>query len=378
VKKLLLIGGGIAHAEALATLATASTRNADVTVLNPRRAMPWAPMLPGLVAGHYEYAECHYDLAALARGAGARLIDESIAAFDPLARVATTDTGRRLEFDFASIDVGASSVSPGVAGLRDYALLARPAELFLEGWERVVELVREGSLRRLTMVGGSACAVELMLAMQHRLRHQLPADQYAACGFGLVASGARLLEDLPEALSTVVEAVCLERGISLLRGAAAVEVTPQAVHLANGARLLSDLTVWADGALAPRWLGASGLACDADGFLVVDAQLRAPAHPHVFSAGESARLPDNASPPTAVGRAQEARLLAGNLLAILAAQPLAAWSAPAETTRWISLGSREALGLRAGLVLHKVRWWSWRRKDRADRRTLQRYRGAGA
>lgn len=370
MKRLLLIGGGPAHAEVLAAMARSATANAEITVIHPRRLMPWAPLLPGLIAGHLRHEECHYDIAALARAAGAAFVEEPVAAFDANAQVAVTGDGREWPFDLASLDVDASSLAPAVPGVRQNALLTRPVHVFLEGWERVVELVAEGRLRRITMVGGDAPAVALFLAMQQRVRATVAPDLFATLGFGLVTPGARLADSGPHALSEALEVVCQARGISLLRGSAVTEVAADGVQLANGARLASDVTLWADGCHAPTWLAATGLACDMHGAVEVDAQLRARSHPHVFAAGDCA---------TAAGDAVRTgwpALLAANLAAALAAQPLGIAPAAPAAPQWIDLGTREAIGVAAGRLRLTWRWWWWRRMERAARKALARYRPA--
>lgn len=368
MKRLLLIGGGPAHAEVLVALAQAATANAEVTVIHPRRQMPWTPLLPGLVAGHHAHEACHYDLAALARAAGAAFVEEPVVAFEADARMAVTGDGREWPFDFASLDVDASTLAADVPGVRQNALLTRPVHVFLEGWERVVELVAEGALKRLTFVGGEAGSVGLFLAMRERLRAQVAAERFAALGFCLVTPGARLCETGPHALSEALESVCLARGISLLRGSAVTEVAPDGVQLANGARLASDVTIWSQGRHAPRWMSASGIVCDEAGAVQVDPQLRSRSHPHVFAAGDCA---------TGEGPAQPAQpaLLAANLAAALAAQPLAAAVPTTDPPLWIDLGTREAVGVVAGRARLNWRWWWWRRMDQSSRKALARYRG---
>lgn len=368
MKRLLLIGGGPAHAEVLVALARAATANAEVTLIHPRRQMPWLPMLPGLVAGHTRHEECHYDIAALARAAGAAFVEEPVAAFEADARVAVTGDGREWPFDFASLDADASTLAPDVPGVRQNALLTRPVHVFLEGWERVVELVAEGALKRITCVGGDPATVGLFLAMRERVRAQVTSERFAELGFCLVTPGARLCETGPHALSEALEAVCLARGISLLRGSGVTEVAPDGVQLANGARLASDVTIWAQGRHAPRWISASGLVCDEGGAVQVDPQLRSRSHPHVFAAGDCAA---GEAPP---GPAQTG-LLAANLAAALAAQPLTAATPVADAPWWIDLGTREAVGVNAGGARLNWRWWWWRRMDHASRKALARYRG---
>lgn len=373
MKRLLLIGGGVAHAETLVSLAEASTRNADVTLLHPRRLMPWLPLAPGLVAGHHTHADAHYDLAALARRVKAKFIEEGVAAFDPVKRLAATTSGQVLEFDLASIDAGASSFDPAVGGLRQNALLARPLDVFLEGWERIVEMMKEGKLRTLNLVGGDAWSVELMLAMHHRLGRELDPELMRACGFAIVTPAARVLEDWPEEFSARVEDECFGCGISLMRGAAVTEVTRDGMQLANGARLASDVTIWARGSHAPRWLDTAGLERDATGRLEVDAQLRTARHPHVFAAGECVARPGAEAATTHAALLHEAGLLARNLQAACAAQPLGTREDVADGTRWFALGARAALGWQAGRMRERAPWWWWRRMVAAERKALRRY-----
>ena len=292
MKKLLLIGGGLAHAEVLRQLAGSATANAEVTLVSPRRQVLQSGMLAGLVAGHYGHAQCHIELAKLARAAHAVLVDERVVGLDPAGNRARLAGGRVLEFDLASIEVGAAAPAPRVPGLREFALLARPVELFLEGWVRIRELMVEGTLRKLTVIGGDAAAVELLLAMRFRLARELPAAILAECGFSIVTAGARLLEAWPQPLAEAVEAECAAQGISLLRGATVVAVERDTVVLSNGARLASDITVWAEDGHPAAWLVASGLDCDAAGCMQVDQTLRSTSHPQVFGAGHCAALPE--------------------------------------------------------------------------------------
>ncbi|MBL8382824.1 MAG: FAD-dependent oxidoreductase [Burkholderiales bacterium] len=374
MKRLLLIGGGIAHAELLAGLAAASTRNADVTLVHPRRLMILPSLAAELVAGQVSHAEACYDLGALAKRIRARFVEDAVVGLDAHARVATTESGQRLEFDVASIDAPTTTASPEVPGVRENALLARPTELFVEGFDRVVELVRDGLLRRIAFVGGGAWAAEMWLAAHRRLVREVPQATLAGCGFHLVTTGARLVEELPEAASEVFEAACMVRGISLLRGAAPIEVTRETLHLANGARLATDVTLWAQGNTPPRWLRAAGLALDAAGFLAVDAQLRSTSHAHVFAAGDSARVLGMPAAEDPVLRERQALLLTANVQAALAAQPLANWTEAPPAPRWFVVGEREAVMLRDGALVQSVRWWRWRRKmaaEAARRKRLQ-------
>jgi selenide,water dikinase len=69
---LVLVSGGHAHVRVLKGCGMRP-------VPSVRVESPYSGMLPGHVAGHYSFEECHIDLGGLARVARARLIrDEAI------------------------------------------------------------------------------------------------------------------------------------------------------------------------------------------------------------------------------------------------------------------------------------------------------------
>ena len=167
---LVLVGGGHAHVHVLKSFGMRPMPGVRVTLIARDVETPYSGMLPGYVAGHYDFDECHIDLVRLARFAGARLIhDEAVGidrvdapglvprpSADPLGFAVARHrlgTARRAMCRARPSTRSRSSRSPGSrrAGKR---LLARA--------RRVPRL-------RLAVVGGGAGGVELALSAQHRL-----------------------------------------------------------------------------------------------------------------------------------------------------------------------------------------------------------------
>jgi selenide, water dikinase len=72
-------------------------------------------MIPGYVAGHYTFEECHIDLHRLATYAGARLVHAECNHIDSTAKTLHFQGRAPIGYDCLSIDIGITP-SPAVPG----------------------------------------------------------------------------------------------------------------------------------------------------------------------------------------------------------------------------------------------------------------------
>src|SRR5262245_55623155 len=107
VRNLVLVGGGHAHVHVLKNFGMRPVPGTRLTLVTRDVETPYSGMVPGFVAGHYGYEECHIDLHRLARFAGARLIHDQAVGIDRDARRVLLKQSAPVSYDVLSIDIGA-------------------------------------------------------------------------------------------------------------------------------------------------------------------------------------------------------------------------------------------------------------------------------
>jgi len=340
--RLVLAGGGHSHALLLRMWAMArgggSRRPAaQITLVSRRSTALYSGMVPGLVAGLYDEPTCAIDLRRLCLLANATFVQAEITGLDPQARELQLEGRPSLRWDWLSLDVGAETIDTAHA-----AVAVKPLEPFL----RWCAQQKQGSLR---IRGGGAAAVEVALALRGRGLQPELLLRGNALHLGSAAAnrlGERLLEGA---------------GISVERN------SPEDAA--------ADLAC--TGSRGPRWLAASGLACDAQGRVLTEASLRVQGQPRLFASGDCGVIADHPRPPSGVWAVRCAPTLAHNLAAAVAGRPLRPW----RPQRW----ALQLLGDGGSLMRQPqaVAFWGpwafgpspllWRWKQALDRRFMERF-----
>jgi selenide,water dikinase len=86
VRDIVLIGGGHSHVVVLRRFAMQPLAGVRLTVLCTDTDTPYSGMLPGYIAGHYDFDAVHIDLRRLAEFAGARYFRDEVVGIDRSAR----------------------------------------------------------------------------------------------------------------------------------------------------------------------------------------------------------------------------------------------------------------------------------------------------
>lgn len=369
---LLLLGGGHSHLAVLRRLSMHPLPGLRVTLVARELHTPYSGMLPGLIAGHYDFEAAHVDLTQLAAAAGARLLHGEVEDIDAGKRLLRVPGRPPLRYDTLSINSGATPDLARVVGKLDRLLPVKPISRLLPRLETVYEHLRlAGQSMTMVIVGGGPGGVELALALDRRLRQE---DLRGRVVLRLLTAGERLLGEHGQRVARTLSKELAAAGIEVSLGAQVEAVGDDALDLAGGARIPADVVLWATGASAPAWLQGSGLQLDRQGFLAVGASLQSLSHPEVFAAGDVAALTHAPRPKSGVYAVRAGPVLAHNLLAWIRGRPLRAFRPQRHALSLISTGDRRAVVSRPGWPAWRGSViWHW--KDWIDRRFMARYTG---
>lgn len=353
MKRLVLLGGGHAHAFLLNELRTKPLAGAALTLVSPYPVQTYSGMLPGLIAGHYCALDLQIDLARLSRETGAVLLLDRAVGLDAGKRTVLLERGDPIEYDLLSLNTG-SVTDTRVPGSAEFALAAKPFEPFLQRWESA-----RGTAKRFAVAGSGAAGVELAMAIRHR-RPDAPVVLFSERNM----FEGRFAERIRDALARC--------GVEVRPGAPVEQLARGQVLRANGKDEAFDLVIWSTGAAAEPWLAGSGLAVDSRGFALVDGSLQSVSHPGVFAAGDAATLRDAPHPKSGVYAVRHAPVLLENLRRTLRGEPTLSYAPQRKQLALISCGGKYAIASRGGWSAEGG--WAWRWKDWLDRRWIARFR----
>jgi len=370
MKKLLLIGGGHSHVEVMRRIALQPASDISVTVVNPTTHTPYSGMLPGLIAGHYTFAQCHIDLPALAESTGCCFKNAAINGLHPQEKLAFCDNGDVLDYDIASIDIGSTPATLGIAGAARHGLKVKPTDRFLREWDRLLDRAGRNELPdgfRIVMAGGGAAGVEVLLAIQHRLR----CAGFEAARYAVVTDGDNVLREHSARTRALFRRVLQQRGVLLHLDQRIVEATPAGLVTATGEKIPADLVIWATGAEPAGWPAACGLAVNDRGFIRIGETLQVTGQDDIFATGDIASMEGFTRPKSGVYAVRQGPPLAENLRRALNAMPLLRYQPQRRALALISTGDQYAVASRGWLFTRGK--WVWRWKDHIDRGFMKRY-----
>ena len=363
---LVLVGGGHAHVHVLKRFGMRPAPGVRVTLVARDVETPYSGMLPGYVAGHYCFDECHIDLRRLARFAGARLIHDEAVGLDRARSEVICPNHPPIRYDIVSLDIGITPRRAVIPGAAEHTVPVKPIDRFAERWEALLNRAKAAGRLRLAVAGGGAGGVELALAAQHRLARLLPVPPEVT----LVTRDVLLPSHNPRVRAKFAR-ILAQRGIRVVVGNPVVRVEPGQLVLADGTAVAFDEALWVTEASAAPWLAETGLALDPGGFIETDEFLRSPSDAAVFAAGDIAAMRSHPRDKSGVYAVRAGPKLAENLRRALAGLPPRRAVPQRRALALIGTGDGRAVASRGTFAAEGA--WLWRLKQGIDRRWMRGY-----
>lgn len=372
---LVLIGGGHSHAIALRMLGMRPIPGVRLTLISNLVDTPYSGMLPGYVAGFYDYDEAHIDLRPLANFARCRLYIDEAVGLDLVNRRVRCRNRPPVAFDYLSIDTGSTPAASTVPGAREYAIPAKPVPQLLDEWRKILDQVQQAPAipRVFGIVGGGAGGVELAFNLQSRLQRIVQAAGESAdlIQVHLFQRQPDILSDRGWLMQRITKGVMRDRNIQLHLGETVTEIQPGRVCCKSGLTVDCTHIFWVTSASAPPWIQASGLATDDRGFIAINDTLQSQSHDFVFAAGDVATMVHHPRPKAGVFAVRQGKPLVNNLRRMVLGQPLKPFVPQKQFLILLGTGDYSAIASRGPFALRSRWFWNW--KDHIDRKFMRQF-----
>ncbi|MBL1264729.1 selenide, water dikinase SelD [Candidatus Methylomicrobium oryzae] len=380
VSDLVLLGGGHANIQVLKRFAMNPIGGLRVTLISDQTHSPYSGMLPGYLAGYYDYEECHFDLRRLCEELGQRFVKAKIIGIDPQLKKVRLEGRPEIGYDCASINVGIAPRSIGnpATGSTEKLIPMKPISQFIAHWDRLIEglkVYRGREPLALAVVGAGAGGVEIAIILKmliDRNGWHAKVSLIHRHDFLVSAKDVRAGKQLAKTLDAA--------GIKVLPNTEVLQLQESGLLLKdNQGRLRSEAfyrILVATEAAAPPWFAASGLAVDRNGFVKVDEKLRVENGDALFAAGDCIHFTPSPLKKAGVYAVRQGAVLEHNLRAFFTRQSAPKIFRPKKhVLSLITTGDRQAIVHQDDASI--LRWLSpsllWRVKDRIDRHFMRRF-----
>ena len=374
LRDIVLIGGGHSHVGVLKSFGMKPIPGVRLTLISTDMHTPYSGMLPGYVAGHYGYDEVHIDLSRLAAFAGARLYRDEVIGIDRANQKVICKSRPAVPYDQLSINIGSTPQLDDVPGAAEHVVAVKPIRNFNDRWRQLLERVKTHlGKTTIAVVGAGAGGVELLLAMQFRLRNELMKlgrnpDELT---FHLLTNSETILPTHNAGVRSRFDAVLAQRGVQVHRQAEVTQVKAGVLITSKGQELQADEIMWVTRAGGAAWLKNTGLQLDAEGFIAVKDTLQTINDPLIYAAGDIASMVNFKLEKAGVFAVRQGKPLTTNLRRAVGGTALEAYRPQTSWLALISTGDKYAVASRGWLGFAGA--WVWQWKDWIDQRFMRKF-----
>lgn len=373
--KIVIVGGGFSGVECARYLERhLRPEEAFVQLVTPDAGLLYLPLLPQVASGVLNPRSISVSLRRVLRRT--EVVPGMAIGVDARKRqvVVRRSAGAECALDYDHLVLVPGSITRvlDVPGLHDhgFGMKTLAQAMFLR--DHVLQQLDVAAMRgeededreRLHFVtigagyAGTETTAVLNKVTQAAARRYFPKLESGMVRWHLVTRGDRIMPELGERLGEEVKQNLVERGVELICGASAKEVTAHGVRLTNGRFIPSRTVLWTAGVEPSPLAGHLGAATD-KGRIVAAADLTVPGLTGVWACGDAAAVPDLTAEdgaicaPTAQHAMRQGRHLGKNLVTELRGRGRTPYRHP-DLGLVVDLGGKDAVARPLKIGLHGI------------------------
>ena len=379
-KRLVLVGGGHAHAQVIRALNKASRPDhLDVTLVDVQESASYSGMVPGCIAGTYTPEDTLLHLKPLAKWAGIDFCHDRVIDIDFDRNLIHLDNLHDpIPFDCVSLDIGSKSRGlDECPGAKKYTIPTRPIADLVHRLNQESELLIEKPHDvHAVVIGGGVAGIELSMNVMTRFQKSVGANNRVYVT--VLDSGSEFMPSETSLNRQALWKSLKERGIEVKFDASVEQVKEHSVVLSTGAEVPFTHCIWATGAgshdLAWR-LQKRGVSVSEHGWIKVDKNLHSISQDRLFAAGDCCTiegLPNGSPPKAGVYAVRSGPVLIENLVRYLEEKPLKEYTPQDDFLKLMVRGDGTAIGFRFGIPIAGK--WVMKLKDTIDKSFMDLFR----
>jgi NADH dehydrogenase FAD-containing subunit len=367
-KHLVLAGAGHAHLTVLLKLRDITAKGHRVSVISPSAYHYYSGMGPGMLSGFYTPQETRFHIKRMVEERGASFVEGSVIGIDPVKRILMLQSGRRMQYDVVSFNIGSGVLYDNVVMHGGSVFPVKPVVNLLHARRVILESFKDGTARIL-VAGGGPAGMEIS-ANVWKLMHDNKIR-----GKITVVCGEKLLNSFPGRARIIALKSLIERGVTVTEDVSLSSLEKGIALLSNGTTLAFDIAFLATGVKPPDVFSTSGLKTGIDGGLMVNDYLQSVSHPEIFGGGDCISLRDNPLPKVGVHAVRQNLILYKNLLTMFEGGKMMRYIPQRSYLLIFNLGNGRGLLWRNSFIIdgRPVFWL----KDYIDRKFMKRFQVSG-
>lgn len=276
--RIMILGGGFAGLSAARTLKT----DYDVRLMAPGPYFEFLPNIHELVSRRKSALALRLPLSRLIGDLGHRFVRGEATKIDCEECKVITKNGRSYRYDVLIVAIGGVDNTFNIPGADKFGHRFKSVsdcDRIGKHLKNLVETRRQASA---VIVGGGLEGVEALGEILRAYRSALNLK------LTVIDPGQRLLGSAPVNIDREIKNRCQPFNISFEHNCTVENISAKSVHLTNGNKINSDLTIWTGGVTGSPLLFDSGLSRKPGGWGKVDDRLLSTRCDNVFIAGDSA------------------------------------------------------------------------------------------